>query len=162
MKPSALICMYHYLKSDTFVALINLFGGEAECSRCVHRVLLDPWMGLLLSSLGPIIAPFYKCIHPRNPPSLVVDDLLDAFVKNRVWFCATEAGGVKPAAKTDKGSSQQSSGTMAEKAIERASVGRSAPLRTNPDPAKPNKEIDTDCTTLRALKEPKMDRARPW
>ena len=72
-----------------------------------------------------------------------------------------EVGGVKPAAKTDTGSSRQTSGTVAEKAIEIVSARRSAPIRTNLHPVEPNKEIGTGGTISTALKEPKMDRAQP-
>ena len=72
-----------------------------------------------------------------------------------------EAGGVKVAPGTGKQRRRRTVGTVAGRVIERASTRRSAPIQTNPDPIKPNKEIDNDRTTLRAPKEPEMDRTRP-
>ena len=75
----------------------------------------------------------------------------------------SEARGVKVVSETGKESlPQQNAGIVARKDTKKASVGRSAPIQTNPDLdlVEPNKEIDNGRTTSRALKEAEMDRTR--
>ena len=62
-----------------------------------------------------------------------------------------EIGGVE-AMRTGKGRPSRSAGTVARKAIEKASAGKSAPIRREPDPEtvpdRPTREIGSDRTTL--------------
>ena len=75
----------------------------------------------------------------------------------------TKAGVVEVALRTDKGNLPRNVDTVARKATQRASVGRSTPIKRNlhPDLGEPNRKIDSDRTTLRALSELEMERARP-
>ena len=56
---------------------------------------------------------------------------------------ARGAGGFKAAPKTSKQRTKRNDGIVARKVTEKASVGRSTPIRTNPDPdpTEQNKEI---------------------
>ena len=71
-----------------------------------------------------------------------------------------ETGGVE-VTKTDKGNPPRNAGSVARNATRRASVGRSAPIRRNPDadPNEPNKEIGSGCTTPKDPK--KSERGQP-
>ena len=62
---------------------------------------------------------------------------------------------------SDKQRPTRNAGIVAGRATERASVGRSAPIQTNPDLIEPNKEIGSGHTTMRAPKELEMDRSQP-
>ena len=68
-----------------------------------------------------------------------------------------ETGGVE-AMRTDRGKSSQSAGTVAKKATEKASAGRSAPIRREPEPAMvpdmPTRETGSVRTTPKDPKEP--------
>ena len=68
-----------------------------------------------------------------------------------------KARGFKAVPKTHKESPRWNVGIASRKATEKANAGN----QTNPDPAKPNKEIGNRRITPRAPKEPEMDRARP-
>ena len=61
-----------------------------------------------------------------------------------------ETGGFE-AMRTDKGRPSRSAGTVARKATEKASAGKSAPIRREPDPETvpdiPTREIGSDRTT---------------
>ena len=68
-----------------------------------------------------------------------------------------ETGGVE-AMRTDKGRPSRSVGTVARKATEKASAGRSAPIRREPDPETvpdmPTRETGSVRTTPKTLAEP--------
>ena len=68
-----------------------------------------------------------------------------------------ETGGVE-AMRTDKGRPSRTAGTVARKATEKASAGKSAPIRREPDPETvpdvPTREIGSDRTMLKTLGEP--------
>ena len=68
-----------------------------------------------------------------------------------------ETGGIE-AMRTDKEKPSRSDGTMARKATEKASAGRSAPIRKEPDPETvpdaPTREIGSDRTTPKTPGEP--------
>ena len=68
-----------------------------------------------------------------------------------------EIGGVE-AMRTDMGRESQSAGTVARKATEKASAGRSAPIRREPGPETvpdvPTREIGSDRTTPKTPGEP--------
>ena len=68
-----------------------------------------------------------------------------------------EAGGVV-AMRTDKVRPSRSAGTVAGKATRRASAGKSAPIRKEPDPEvapdAPTREIGSDRTTPKTPEEP--------
>ena len=66
----------------------------------------------------------------------------------------------KAAPKTGKESLPLNDGTMPRKAIGRESAGKSAPIKINPDRAKPNTGIGSGRTMPRAPREPEMDRTR--
>ena len=61
--------------------------------------------------------------------------------------------------RTNTGNLPQNAGTVAREATRKVSAGKNAPIRINPDRAKPNTGIDSGRTTPKALKEPEMDRA---
>ena len=67
-----------------------------------------------------------------------------------------EARGVKAAPETDNESLPQNAGIVARKAIGKASAGRSAPIRREPDPDPdiPTKEIDSVHTMPKDPKKP--------
>ena len=67
----------------------------------------------------------------------------------------------KAAPESGKENPRWNVGIVAKKATGRASARRSAPIRINPDRAKPKMGIGSDCTMPSALKEPRMDRALP-
>ena len=68
-----------------------------------------------------------------------------------------ETGGVV-AIRTDKGKPSRSAGTLARKATEKASAGRSAPIRREPGPETvpdmPTRETGSDRTTPKTPGEP--------
>ena len=70
-----------------------------------------------------------------------------------------ETGGVE-AMRTDKGRPSRSVGTVGKKATEKASAGRSAPIRREPDPETvpdmPTRETGSARTTPKIPGEPKM------
>ena len=73
-----------------------------------------------------------------------------------------EIGGVE-VMRTGKGNPLRNAGTMARKATRRASAGRSAPIRREPDPETvpniPTREIGSDRTTLKTPGEPEKGRS---
>ena len=64
-----------------------------------------------------------------------------------------ETGGIE-ASKTGKENLPQNAGTMARKATRRASIGKSAPIRKEPDPDRPTKEIGSVRTTPKDPEKP--------
>ena len=74
-----------------------------------------------------------------------------------------KAGGVEVAHRTSKGNLLRTTGIVAKKDAEKASAGRSAPIQRNlhSNQDQPNREIDSDRTTLRAPSEPETEQARP-
>ena len=73
----------------------------------------------------------------------------------------SEAAGVEAAPRTSRRNLPRNAGIVGRKATRRASVGRSAPIRRNPDadPNEPNKEIGSGCTTPKDPK--KSERGQP-
>ena len=72
-----------------------------------------------------------------------------------------KARGVKVAPETVKQRPKWNVGTMAGRAIERASAGRSAPIQTNPDRVIVMQASVKDRTMPRAQEELKTDQALP-
>ena len=71
-----------------------------------------------------------------------------------------QVGGVKAVPETGKGRPTQNVGIVARKATGRASVGRSAPIRINPDLARPDKETGKARTTLKDRKDPEPEKPK--
>ena len=65
----------------------------------------------------------------------------------------SEIGAVE-AMRTGKGNPPRNAGTVARKATQRASAGKSAPIRREPVPEMPTKEIGNDRTTPNDSKKP--------
>ena len=69
-----------------------------------------------------------------------------------------QEGGVKAAPEVGKQKPTQNAGIVAERVTEKATAGRSAPIRTNPDPARPGRIIDKVRTTRKDRRDPKTVR----
>ena len=65
-------------------------------------------------------------------------------------------GGVKAVPETSKQRPQWNAGIVVGKAIDKVSVGRRMPIRTNLDQAKPNREIGSDRTLPKARTKPEQ------
>ena len=73
-----------------------------------------------------------------------------------------QAGGVKVTPEIGKQRPTRNAGIVARRTTRRASAGRNALIRKNPDPDGPNKEISSDHTTLKDRKDPeKSERGQP-
>ena len=58
-----------------------------------------------------------------------------------------QAGGVKAAPEAGKQRLTRNSSIVVKRATEKVSAGRSVPIRTDPDPARPTERTDNTCTT---------------
>ena len=72
-------------------------------------------------------------------------------------------GGVKEAPEIGKQRPKRNVGIVARRSTQRASIGRSAPIPTNPDPdpVKPNMEIGSACTMPKYQRDPKPEKGQP-
>ena len=68
--------------------------------------------------------------------------------------------GVKTALEIGKGRLTQNAGIVARKATRRANAGKSAPIRINPDVARPDKGTRKVLTTLKDRKDPRLERLK--
>ena len=73
-----------------------------------------------------------------------------------------QAGGVMVTPENDKRSLQRNAGTVAKRVTEKASAGENAPIRTNPDPARPARMADKARTTRRDREDPRTVTGQPW
>ena len=93
----------------------------------------------------------------RNGGGRQEEEKLEREVVPTVVLDPAKARGVKVASETGKQRPKWNVGTVAKRATGRASSGRSAPNRTNPNlnPAEPNREIESAHTTPMGRKDPK-------
>ena len=74
-----------------------------------------------------------------------------------------QVGGVKAVPETAKQRPKRNVGIVARRSTQRASIGRSAPIPTNPDPdpVKPNMEIGSARTMPKYQRDPKPEKGQP-
>ena len=72
-----------------------------------------------------------------------------------------QAGGVKAVPEAGKTNPHRNTGTVAKRATKKASAGESAPIRTNPDPARPVRMAGKACTTQTDREDPRTVRGQP-